>query len=70
MSLRPAATDPDALLCEVDAADFLKMSERTLQSWRCEGKGPAFVRVGRAIRYRKPDLIDWIAANKVTPTTR
>lgn len=57
--------DPDELLNEVQAADFLKMSIRTLQAWRCRGEGPAFVRAGRAIRYRRSDLIRWIEANSV-----
>jgi len=58
-------TDPDELLNEVQAADFLKMSMRTLQAWRCRGEGPAFVRAGRAIWYRRSDLIRWIDANSV-----
>ena len=37
------------LLTESEAAKYLKISERTLQAWRCTGAGPAFVRIGRAI---------------------
>jgi Helix-turn-helix domain len=59
------STDPDALLCEVQAADFLCLSPRTLQGWRLEGAGPRFVRAGRAIRYRRRDLIAWIDENTV-----
>ncbi|UFW72665.1 MULTISPECIES: helix-turn-helix domain-containing protein [unclassified Bradyrhizobium] len=58
--------DPDALIAEVQAADFLKISIRTLQAWRCRGAGPAYVRVGRAIRYRRRDLLAWIEVNTVT----
>lgn len=58
--------DSDALLMEVQAADFLSLSVRTLQSWRLRGDGPPFVRAGgRAIRYRRRDLIAWINENTV-----
>jgi predicted DNA-binding transcriptional regulator AlpA len=59
------ATLNDALLNEVHAAELLGISVRTLQSWRTRRAGPAFVRVGRAIRYRRRDLIAWIDANTV-----
>jgi hypothetical protein len=62
------AADNDALLTEGDAADFLRLSVRTLQAWRIRVTGPAFVQVGRAIRYRRRDLIVWIEANTVSPS--
>ena len=57
--------DVEGLLTEVDAADFLRLSMRTLQAWRCRGQGPTFIRAGRAIRYRRSDLIAWIEKNTV-----
>ena len=57
--------DPEALLMEVCAAKFLKLSVRTLQAWRLRGDGPAYVRAGRAIRYSRRDLVAWIDANTV-----
>jgi hypothetical protein len=57
--------DPDALLREQDAADLLSISIRTLQSWRIRNFGPLIVQVGRAVRYRRRDLIAWIDANTV-----
>lgn len=57
----------DALLTEVQAADLLFLSVRTLQSWRCQNIGPAYVRAGRAIRYQRADLLAWIEANRVSP---
>lgn len=61
--------DPDDLLNEVEAADLLRLSVRTLQAWRCKGIGPRFVRIGRIIRYRRGDLTDWIATSTVCPTS-
>jgi predicted DNA-binding transcriptional regulator AlpA len=58
-------TDPDTLLTEVQTAEFLNISVRTLQAWRIKLAGPRFVRVGRAIRYRRKDLTAWIDANTV-----
>jgi hypothetical protein len=55
----------DALLNEVQAAKRLNLSTRTLQAWRVSGRGPAFVRAGRAIRYRCRDLTVWIEVNTV-----
>jgi len=60
-------TDAERLLAECQAAHLLNLSVRTLQAWRLRGIGPAFVRAGRAIRYRRDDIIDWIAANTVAP---
>jgi hypothetical protein len=66
--MTPKTVDADALLTEAEAADFLRLSVRTLQAWRLRVAGPAFVQVGRAIRYRRRDLITWIEANTVSPT--
>jgi excisionase family DNA binding protein len=65
--MQPAinGTDPDSLVTEVQAAKFLNISIRTLQAWRIKLAGPRFVRVGRAIRYRRSDLTAWIEANTV-----
>lgn len=57
----------DQLIVESQAAELLKLSCRTLQAWRPLGIGPPYVRVGRAIRYRRGDLIAWIKQNTVAP---
>jgi hypothetical protein len=43
-------------LTEKAAADRLGISAGTLRNWRANGKGPAFVRIGAAIRYEVADL--------------
>jgi hypothetical protein len=40
---------------ETQLAQSLNLLPRTLQKWRQEGKGPLFVRIGRSIRYPKPE---------------
>jgi hypothetical protein len=65
MPLDKTHRDLDTLLREQDAADLLCLSVRTLQSWRIRLAGPPFVQVGRAVRYRRRDLVNWIEANTV-----
>jgi hypothetical protein len=59
--------DDEKLLTEVQAADLLRLSARTLQAWRSQGAGPPFVRAGRAIRYRRSALLSWTIDNTVVP---
>jgi Helix-turn-helix domain len=68
LAMNSTTVDPDALLTEAEAADFLRLSVRTLQAWRLRIAGPAFVQVGRAVRYRRRDLIAWIDVNTVSPS--
>jgi predicted DNA-binding transcriptional regulator AlpA len=56
-------TDPDELLTEAQAAQLLKLSIRTLQAWRFRATGPRFVRAGRAVRYRRRELNQWVELN-------
>jgi predicted DNA-binding transcriptional regulator AlpA len=50
----------DRLLRPREAAELLSLSPSTLASWRSRGRGPAFVRLGAAIRYRMTDLEDYL----------
>ncbi|MEO8481995.1 MAG: helix-turn-helix domain-containing protein [Acidobacteriota bacterium] len=43
-------------LTEHDAARILGLSVATLRAWRLKGKGPRFVRFGRAVRYLEADI--------------
>ncbi len=61
--------DPEILLTEGQAASLLCLSMRTLQAWRQRGGGPLYVRAGRAIRYRRRDLVSWVNANTTSSTS-
>ena len=50
-----------ALVNETNAALFLDVSPRTLQAWRIRGEGPAFVKLGRSVRYDRDELYRFIA---------
>lgn len=45
-----------ALLDEYEAADALGLKPPTLRRWRWAGKGPEFLKIGKAVRY-DPDTI-------------
>ena len=50
----------DALLTAQEAAEVLRLKYTTLAWYRCNGGGPAFVRVGpKVIRYRMGDLREY-----------
>jgi excisionase family DNA binding protein len=49
------------LLTQRQAAEYLCLSERTLERWRVSGDGPAYVKAGRRVLYRECDLIEWVA---------
>ena len=55
--------DAFALLSPADLASLLGVDERTLAVWRAADKGPASVRLGRAIFYRREDVAAWKDAN-------
>jgi predicted DNA-binding transcriptional regulator AlpA len=59
--------DDESLLNESETAKFLAVSVRTLQAWRTRELGPPFVRLGRAIRYRLKDLIEWVRSKTCLP---
>ncbi|RXH05805.1 helix-turn-helix transcriptional regulator [Bradyrhizobium vignae] len=52
-----------------EAAAYLKSSTSTLAKRRLSGSGPRFTRIGRAIRYRKSDLDDFMGAHTASSTS-
>ena len=42
-----------------EAADFLGFTAGTLRTWRCQGKGPNYYKVGSTVRYEMDDLEAW-----------
>jgi len=62
--------DPDALLYQAEAAYLTAQSERTLEAYRLKGGGPPFINVGkRGVRYRRGDLLQWIAGRRRRSTS-
>jgi excisionase family DNA binding protein len=46
-----------------EAAEYLRSSTSTLAKARLTKRGPSFVRIGRAVRYRKSDIDAWMSAS-------
>lgn len=58
------AISPTTILTNKEAAEFLKMSPRTLTNWRLKGEGPRWFHLTdnpkSPVRYRLQDILDWI----------
>jgi excisionase family DNA binding protein len=51
----------DKILTTKQAAEYLQVSERTLQRWRDEGRGPKYSEPEpKVIRYKESDLTSWL----------
>jgi excisionase family DNA binding protein len=46
-----------------EAAEYLRSSPSTLAKARLTNRGPVFLRLGRAIRYRKSDIDAWMSSS-------
>ena len=53
----------ETLLTTEQAAWLLRITRKTLERMRVEGRGPKFVKIGRCVRYRQRDLLTWITTN-------
>jgi excisionase family DNA binding protein len=49
-------------LTQKEVAAYLRLSERTLERHRVAGTGPAFVKLGRRVVYRRSDVERWAEA--------
>ncbi|MDO5631635.1 MAG: helix-turn-helix domain-containing protein [Paracoccus sp. (in: a-proteobacteria)] len=56
------------LLTVGQAAERLKLSVTTLNRWRVTGEGPAFVKMGRVVRYTPAALAAFVDGNGHTST--
>jgi predicted DNA-binding transcriptional regulator AlpA len=62
------ATDqklPTPPLDERDAARCSGYTPAAFRAWRSQGRGPAYIRIGRSVRYRVEDLDAWLTAHRV-----
>lgn len=57
------------LFTRPQAAEYLGVRPQTLACWATTGRyGLPFIRVGRAVRYRKADLDAWLANRTAVST--
>ena len=62
------SNDESGFLDTRRAADYLGLSNRTLDGYRVSGAGPAFHRFGNRVRYLKSDLDSWALDRRATTT--
>lgn len=63
ISRDPTAADLE-LLTPKETAAFLRISESWLAKARMRKDGPAFVEIGRSIRYSKGALLRWLKSRE------
>ncbi|MEQ8735661.1 MAG: helix-turn-helix domain-containing protein [Rhodospirillaceae bacterium] len=62
--------DDEQLMTQKEAAEFLKVTPRTLEKWRYQGGGPEYYRYSaRCVRYAQSDLKRWIDERKRKSTS-
>jgi predicted DNA-binding transcriptional regulator AlpA len=62
--------DEKTLLTVEEAATLTGLKVQTLNNWRCQHKGPAFIKISnRMVRYQREDIEEWIAECRVGPAT-
>jgi len=59
----PSSPQDDALMNSAKAAKFIGLSVWWLVKARSNGTGPKFIKIGRAVRYSRASLLDFIKRN-------
>lgn len=63
----PSDPNPNQLLDTNQAAQLLGLSPHTLCVWRLDGRyNLPYLKIGRKIKYRRSDLLAWLASRTVT----
>ena len=57
----------NGLLNRDQAAQVLGIAVATLDNWRCQNRGPVYLKIGAAIRYRGEDIQNFIAGCAIAP---
>lgn len=65
----PPAVAPARYLTNDEAAEFLRLSPRTLEKQRVIGGGPRFRKFGRRVMYAVTDLEAWADARSFEATS-
>ena len=58
------------LLNNAATAELLGIRPNTLEIWRTKGEGPAYKKLGRAVRYVEAEVIAWLDAQTHTNTSQ
>lgn len=61
--------NPPTYLNTKRAAHYVGLSESLLEKRRCNGDGPIYSQIGKAVRYLISDLDAWMQANRRKSTS-
>lgn len=59
----------DVFMSAADVARLIGNTPATLAQWRYKGQGPASVKLGGMVRYRKSAVLTWIAEQEAASST-
>ena len=57
------------LLLDTEVAEILGASISSVRKWRLQGRGPRFVRLGGAVRYRESDVLEYVESGRLYTET-
>jgi predicted DNA-binding transcriptional regulator AlpA len=57
----------EKLLKETEVAEMANMSTFTLRNQRHQGRGPAYIKYGRSVRYRLSDVQKYFDSRRIAP---
>jgi hypothetical protein len=72
MNVHPAGKSNggvECLLTPAEAAHLLRVSLSWLAKARMRGDGPTFIKVGRAVRYAEPAVLQWMKSRQRLSTS-
>ncbi len=60
-----APNNPKLRITDKEAGPYCGLAPITLRTLRMRGDGPAYIKLGRAVRYDVRDLDSWLESRKV-----
>jgi len=54
------------VMTTIEAAAYVGLKKPTMERFRFLGQGPAYCKLGGAVRYRKKDLDEWLDSRLVS----
>ena len=57
------------VLTTIEAAQYVRLGKATLERFRLTGEGPAYCKLGGAVRYRRCDLDEWLKTRLISSTS-
>jgi hypothetical protein len=62
--------DPNELVPSDETAKLLNVKPQTMVTWRHEGKGPRYLKIGRSVFYRRSDIRAYLGALLTDPVAK